>query len=559
MKTFEWITDTHHPAQGREIPERVDSEADLAFILVDPTVQVKDRPYQRHVRSHVMRDFQRRKEARERQSKHARGSNLEQQLLKVGMQLRGAAGQEGPPSTPLPPNPQVWSQPMTLLDAGMVDPFNCLAVALDRAQYGLIDYWISEMAPTFAPYNEIVGYTLDQAVLSYAVTDEALMHAFLSTFALYRGDLLQQGHDDHSYMRERASAINLINSRLEILHLAVADTTIATVAVLAANEQVGGNLDEAIIHSNGLRRMISLRGGMGALPSNPVLRVLIDWVLPTTESQLAQSKESPRLPTEDGFMDTADYLIPEFQTVTSSSELTVLPSDCGHTSPEAISGHMLTDRYYAPGAGFAEIRTVCNLDAGDLRLLDTIRSLTITTESLLLLPDSGPVDLSYLSGLWSSIARRLLDWTIPNAIDPIFVLKQFYQRTCRLSTLIYADLMIRKFQLPDNLLSDIRTNSHQHTQRLLNRTLCHSQLYKTKTRPVRELLFWCFFLDGLKAKLARETGTSWLAPGIKAFCTVLTLHTWSDVRKVLELFLWSRARLDEDGEKFWIETMAMPD
>ena len=92
------------------------------------------------------------------------------------------------------------------------------------------------MAPTFAPYNELVPDNIGHDVLSYAMTDEALTHSFLATFALYRGDLLRQGHDDNSYMRERARAVNLINSRLENLHLAVADTTLTTVAVLAANE-----------------------------------------------------------------------------------------------------------------------------------------------------------------------------------------------------------------------------------------------------------------------------------------------------------------------------------
>ena len=92
------------------------------------------------------------------------------------------------------------------------------------------------MAPTFAPYNEVGGETLAQVLLGYAVTDEALMRSSLATFALHRGDLLRQGHDDNSDLRERAGAINLINSRLGNLHLAVADTTITTVAVLAANE-----------------------------------------------------------------------------------------------------------------------------------------------------------------------------------------------------------------------------------------------------------------------------------------------------------------------------------
>ncbi|MCJ1383615.1 hypothetical protein MMC17_006729 [Xylographa soralifera] len=437
------------------------------------------------------------------------------------------------------------------------------------------------MAPTFAPYNEVGGEALAQAVLSYAVTDEALMRSFLATFALYRGDLLRQGHDDNSYMRERASAINLINSRLENPHLAVADTTITTVAVLAANEvcsvlfrnhvteyleqtlklsqQVSGNIDEAVVHSNGLRRMISLRGGSAALGSNPILRVLVNWVLPTTEPRLAQSEERPRLLAENGCMDTAEDIVPGFGPVISDFEYSVFPSDRGQNLLETINGHMLSDRYHAPGTGFIEISNVCDLDVGDLSLLDTLRSLTITTESFLLLPNSGSADVTYLNGLWSSIARRLLDWTIPNAIDPIAVIQHHYHRTCRLSTLIYADLMIIKFQLPDNLLSKIRTNPHQHTQRLLNRTLNHSRLYETQLQPVRKLLFWCFFLDGLKAKLEQETGTSWLAPGIKAFCAVLTLHNWSEVRNVLELFLWSRAKLDEDGETFWNEVMAMQD
>ncbi|MCJ1393373.1 hypothetical protein MMC18_006246 [Xylographa bjoerkii] len=542
MSTFESMPDEHHSASGSKVPNNVDSESGLAFILVDPNVHVKDRPYQRHVRSHVMRDFQRRKEAQKGQSKHARKNKSEQQLPKVDMQLQGAVGQEGQsyqgniPLNKLPPNirpldsstshdtykasgpysvagtwnplqPQVWSQPMTILDAGMVDPFNCLPVTLDRAQYELIDYWIFEMGPTFTIYNEAAGDNQLQAVLGYVATDEALMHSFLSTFAMYRGDLMRQGHDDDSYMRERTSAINLINSRLAHFHLAIADTTIATVAVLAANVQTSGNLYEAIIYSNGLRRIISLRGGLGALSSNSVLRTLIAWILPTTESELFQSEGKPRILTERGRMDNAEDLYPGLGTVIGDSESSALPSDQYNASFETIDGQMLSSCSYAPGTGFTAISTVCDLDAGNLRLLNTLRFLTITTESFLLLPDPGSVDLSYLSGL------------------------------C-------------KFQLPDNLLSDIRTDPHQHTQRILNRTLSYSRLYKTTMRPLRELLFWCFFLDGLKGKLEQETGASWLAPGTKAYCAVLTLQTWLGVREVLELFLWSRTKIDEDGERF---------
>ena len=305
--------------------------------------------------------------------------------------------------------------------------------------------------------------------------------------------------------------------------------------------------------------MISLRGGLRAVGGNPVLKTLVNWVLPTTEPQLVQSAERPGLLSENRCTDTGEDYVSGLETTISDFDPSITIPKRDHSLFGTINGRTLSNRYQAPGTGFTEICNVCDLDAGDLRLLETLRFLTITTESFLLLPNSGTVDVTYLSGLWSSIARRLLDWTIPNAIDPIAVLQHHYQRTCRLSTLIYADLMIIKFQLPDNLLSDIRTNPNQHTQRLLNRTLNHSRLYETQLQPIGNLLFWCFFLDGLKARLEQETGTSWLAPGIKAFCAVLKLNTWSEVRNVLELFLWSRAKLDEDGETFWNEVMAMQD
>ena len=321
-------------------------------------------------------------------------------------------------------------------------------------------------------------------------------------------------------------------------------------------QQVSGNLDEAIIHSNGLRRMISLRGGMGALGSNPILKVLINWILPTTA---LQSDEWSKLVPENGYMNATGDNVSGLETVISNFKCPVPPSDTGHDSSEKSSGHILSNSYCASRSGFTDISNVCDLDASDLRLLDTLRSLTTTTENFLMLSNSDTADLTYLSGLWSSISRQLLNWTIPNAIDKLAVIQNHYQRTCRLSTLIYADLMIIKFQLPDNLLSDIRTNPNQHTQRLLNRTLNHSRLYETQMQFVRELLFWCFFLDGLEAKLEQEMGKSWLVPGTKDFCAVLTLHTWSDVRNVLELFLWSHAKIDEDGETFWNEVMAMQD
>ena len=93
MQTLEWIADEFPPAQGRKGSDDVDSDSGLAFILADPTVQVKDKPYQRHVRSHVMRDFQSRNEAQKGQTKHARGSNLRRQLPKMAKQLQSAVEQ----------------------------------------------------------------------------------------------------------------------------------------------------------------------------------------------------------------------------------------------------------------------------------------------------------------------------------------------------------------------------------------------------------------------------------------------------------------------------------
>ena len=305
--------------------------------------------------------------------------------------------------------------------------------------------------------------------------------------------------------------------------------------------------------------MISLRGGLGALGTNKVLRLLVSFVLPKTESQLFQSGNETQSITTDEYVDVTGGLNSSFETVLTDSEATTIPSNWSITSLGTISSDMLSTHPYAPGTGFTEISTVCDLDANHLQLLDAVASLVVTTESFFLLTNSSPLDLSYLRSLWESVVKRLLDWAIPSDVNPNVALKHDYQRICRRSALVYAGLVIGKFRFPDKLLLDIRSDPLQSLQRVLNRGLSHSRLPEIRMRPLTELLLWCFFLDGMKARLKQEMGTPWLAPGIRGLCGVLIVQTWPEVRKVLELFLWSRPKLDEDGERFWKEVMATQD
>ena len=204
--------------------------------------------------------------------------------------------------------------------------------------------------------------------------------------------------------------------------------------------------------------MIDLRGGLRNIGHNAVTRLLIAWVIPTTEEQLFGQKDDAGCVSAD--LSPAHCLSPSW----------LLPETQHIPSPTAsISTH--TSRDSCLGTGFKEVGSMCQLTDPHLHLLGYICSLTVTTDSLLHLSPPDAADVSSLRGLWSSLVDQLGAWLIPPAINTntTSAIQNHYQRICRLSALTYTSFVLRSLPFPDKPRCELSMDPLQHIQRLLNR------------------------------------------------------------------------------------------
>lgn len=127
-----------------------------------------------------------------------------------------------------------------------------------------------------------------------ALASTAFMHSLLCSTALHRYVLGKGSYESVIYHRQ--CTVSEINASLNDSELSIADGTLAAVFFLVCVEEsmilpslksirgkdAADEPDEKLIHLNGLKRMIELRGGLKALTSARFVRSMILWLVLTT-------------------------------------------------------------------------------------------------------------------------------------------------------------------------------------------------------------------------------------------------------------------------------------
>lgn len=117
-----------------------------------------------------------------------------------------------------------------------------------------------------------------------AMKHTAFLHSLLCAAALYRYSLGQGSYFGVAY--HKAKAIAEINASLSNPITGLSDENIGAVFMLLCvemgtpksereNESQEDEVDQVMVHLNGLRRMVDLRGGLGCLQSNRCLESFI--------------------------------------------------------------------------------------------------------------------------------------------------------------------------------------------------------------------------------------------------------------------------------------------
>ncbi|KAH6638151.1 hypothetical protein C7974DRAFT_451445 [Boeremia exigua] len=173
---------------------------------------------------------------------------------------------------------------------GMLDPFGTSCVKITKDVSELLDHFVHEMAPGIIGVDIRRRSTLMKSEwFDTALSNRGFMHSLLSTIALHMfvfGKGTVKTILDH-----RAKAISAVNKALSAQDRAVrfSDANLGAVFNLLTVEeglmmpQFRGKAtrDEqpnaTAMHLNGLREMLHLRGGLGAVGTNRILQAFILW------------------------------------------------------------------------------------------------------------------------------------------------------------------------------------------------------------------------------------------------------------------------------------------
>ncbi|KAL4935998.1 hypothetical protein BDV06DRAFT_217019 [Aspergillus oleicola] len=146
-----------------------------------------------------------------------------------------------------------------------------------------------------------------------ALGDPALFHVSLQTACLDEELLAQRGFRASEILM--ADSVALLRRKVLDTSLAVQDGTMDTVITLAAIEFGKGNLKASEMHIHGVKRLVSIRGGINLVrQTSPLTARMVSWVSMIVMGQ-------PQFPTQDDSgMGDGIPLVPEWQTDMTTME-----------------------------------------------------------------------------------------------------------------------------------------------------------------------------------------------------------------------------------------------
>ncbi|KAK0113474.1 hypothetical protein ONS96_014338 [Cadophora gregata f. sp. sojae] len=251
------------------------ADKDLVFVhLNEVTGPTQDTDTRHQVRSHVMRDFQRKKHKSAKSTHPIRRSLLpDREAHPLEADDRQIVASSGESSKDAEDLPEEMSAIMRLPDPqvlGMLEPFNTLPISGSPRLQLLMHHYNTVLVNTLIPVNPKDKW------FNYAITDSALFHATMMHAAMHQR-VVSGGMDQREQIQLETNAIMMVNQRLEDPVLSKSDVTIGAVVCLVLLENQEGNLALSNIHMNGLQKMVALRGGIDNLGLAGVLRRKILW------------------------------------------------------------------------------------------------------------------------------------------------------------------------------------------------------------------------------------------------------------------------------------------
>ncbi|PMD43504.1 hypothetical protein L207DRAFT_299209 [Hyaloscypha variabilis F] len=161
----------------------------------------------------------------------------------------------------------------TPLPATRTDPFNTLPLELSPKSQVMLDHFTNNRILL----HKTVPSTRDPELFRFAISDTALMHGVL---VLAASSWMKCCEDmravmEPTFFQHKTEAIRIVNQRLGDRSLATSDGTVGAIACLVILEAVNGAPHIGIVHINGLKRLMDLRGDLHTSTINTYLQRII--------------------------------------------------------------------------------------------------------------------------------------------------------------------------------------------------------------------------------------------------------------------------------------------
>ncbi|KAK8003548.1 SET domain-containing protein [Apiospora arundinis] len=360
----------------------------------------------------------------------------------------------------------------------------------------LIHQWFTFVSQAMYPPQFCQKYDLVGTLwFGLALQDEAYCHLMLAMAASMASFSLGESRLTPLIMTHLARTYQIINKRLSGPE-ALSDGSIAVVTSLAMHEDLHQQQSTAMVHFQGLRRMVELRGGMRHLFSverhigQKVWRLDIEFALHTGSDIHFHDNNIPSSVVIDGLRkDRRVYKrnhIPQWLCDTSTGLLDI-----------ALDAIDFTE--------FLNTRSIGN----KLFALDYTDALLALTGSLL---QVAPVAGKLPQGRDNLMHKSLLTYMV--------TFRPEYGRR------------LAKYNL---LGRGLRSSA---------------QAFRPSTAFDHELLLWALYCGGIQV-FDESKDLDWLSSMVTRACEHLSLHTWAETRNVLRKVAWIPSVHDEAGETLW--------
>ncbi|KAI0441315.1 hypothetical protein F4803DRAFT_576687 [Xylaria telfairii] len=340
--------------------------------------------------------------------------------------------------------------------------------------------------------------------LQYAFVDEAFFHCVvaMSVAAAVSVPVSRQETTEALYHLSRS--LRLVNQRLAGgRELALSDTTLGSVIVMTQHERLLGYHGHALIHFEGLQRIIALRGGM--------LNLLLD------APGLAQKA-----------------LRADFDFALQFGSPTKFDAEC---VPGKATLEWLRDKYRGCRVGSPNTPAfIAFVDQSLRRVYDDISTISwLVNDNAVQVNDFDFHNLLLLVG-YRLLKVRPLNAPI-EATDKLELL--LHLGLAALISMFFASLKpLDVMSLRRCIVSAIREGNYDYKEE-------------------QELLLWLLFVG--KTSVFRDKDQDiWLVPKISQVATQLDLFTWDDVFATLQKFPWVGVFLDDTAQTLWNQVGSFP-